>query len=121
MYVEDNREVNRINMQLFRDIFHQVDLAEDGITALDMYKSSRYDIVIIDLNLPKMSGVDVIKQIKQMDENQLVIVITAYDESECSALLKDINIKHILKKPVKYKKLMSSICNCIDGLACEQL
>lgn len=118
MYVEDNRDVNSVNMQLFKEFFSHVDLAEDGLKALELYEKNSYDIVISDLNIPKMSGTELIKNILKINENQLVIVITAYDKIEYEILLKDINIKYILKKPVKYKKLLYGICSCIDELTC---
>jgi CheY-like chemotaxis protein len=118
MYIEDNKDVNRINMQLFSDLFYEVDLAEDGLSAMKLYKDNSYDLIIADLNIPKMSGIELIEIIKKINSDQMIMVITAYDESEYIDLLKDLDVKYILKKPVKYKKLLTTICECLGDMVC---
>ncbi len=109
IYIEDSKCVSRVTMELFNDIFKRVDLAEDGVSALEMYKNFKYDLVISDINLPKMNGLDVVEKILEIDCNQPVIIISAYSEIEYYSIVKRMGIKHFLKKPVDSKSLFHAI------------
>ncbi|MCH9813140.1 MAG: response regulator [Epsilonproteobacteria bacterium] len=116
LYLEDNAQVSRVNMQLFKDIFKHVDLAEDGATGLEMYQKHRYDLVISDINLPKMNGIEVLKKILAIQEVQPIIVISAYNKTEYRHILKSMRIKYFLTKPVESKILLSTIYASIRNI-----
>jgi PAS domain S-box-containing protein len=54
----------------------------DGRTAIDMYKAQPFDLVITDIRMPGMDGINVLKQIKQLDEHAAVIMLTGYASIE---------------------------------------
>ncbi len=56
--------------------------AEDGKEGLEIFKKKRPDLVILDILMPKMNGVEVFKELKKIDPNSKVIIITALEESE---------------------------------------
>jgi len=116
LYVEDNKFLSRANMQLFEDIFLQVDLAEDGKSGLDLYQKNAYDLVIADINLPKMNGLVMLKNILNYNANQPVIVVSAYSEIEYLSKLQELKIEYFLTKPVNSKKIISSIYQSVKKL-----
>ena len=109
LYVEDNRELSRANMQLFEDIFMHVDLAEDGECGLKLYQDKEYDLVITDINMPKMNGLVMLKHILELNSEQAVIAMSAYSEIEYISKTKELKIEHFLTKPVNSKSMISSI------------
>ena len=116
LYVEDNRYLSKANMQLFEDIFLQVDLAEDGKSGLGLYQKNSYDLVIADINLPKMNGLIMLETILNINANQPVIVVSAYSEIEYLSKLQELKIEYFLTKPVNSKKIISSIYQSIKKL-----
>ncbi|MBU1904804.1 MAG: response regulator, partial [Proteobacteria bacterium] len=62
---------------LYRD-GHEVETAESGEEALEKVKRSRFDILLVDLKMGGMSGLEVLKEIKEMDPDVAVVMITAY-------------------------------------------
>ena len=116
LYVEDNKFLSRANMQLFEDIFLQVDLAEDGKGGLCLYQKNDYDLVIADINLPKMNGLVMLKSILDQNCDQPVIVVSAYSEAEHLSKIQELKIKHFLRKPVNSKKMISSIYKSVKKL-----
>lgn len=116
LYVEDNRCLSKVNMQLFEDIFIEVNLAEDGESGLDMYQSNHYDLVISDINLPKMNGLVMLKEILELNEQQPVIVVSAYSRVEYLSKLQDLKIEHFLTKPVNSKNMISAIYQSVKKL-----
>jgi len=119
IYIEDSRCVSKVSMELFEDIFNRVDLAEDGLSALKKYKNSKYDLVLSDINLPKMNGLEVIKKILTIDDKQAIVIISAYSEIEYFSIMQEMNIKYFLKKPVNSKSLFKTIYESIEHLEKE--
>jgi len=113
LYVEDNSDLSRLNMDLFEDIFKHVDLAMDGHSGLEFYNKNSYDLVITDINLPKINGLAMLKSIFSKDENQSVVVVSAYSENEYKDKLDALEIKHFLSKPISSKNMMSTIYESI--------
>jgi YesN/AraC family two-component response regulator len=116
LYVEDNSCVSRVNMQLFEDIFEQVDLAEDGESGFTMYKDKYYDLVISDINLPKMNGLEMLKKILLLNPKQSAIVVSAYEKAEYISQIEELKIKYFLTKPVNSKKMISTIYESVKKL-----
>ncbi len=103
-------------MELYRDIFKQIDLAEDGVCGLEMYKQKNYDLVISDINLPRMNGVQMLKEILEIDRLQPIIVISAYSEIEYLTKLDGMKIEHFLTKPVSSKNMLLAIYQSVKKL-----
>lgn len=116
LYVEDNRYLSKENMQLFEDIFLHVDLAEDGKNGFDLYGKGDYDLVIADINLPKMNGLEMLKRILEGNTNQAVIVVSAYSEVEYLSKMQELNIEYFLRKPVNSKMMITAIYKSVQNL-----
>ena len=86
--------------------------AEDGETALEVFKSNNVDLVITDINMPGMSGIDLLKEIKMQKPELPVIVITGFGAEKAQALAKKNNADGFLPKPFR----MNDIKNLIDRL-----
>jgi CheY-like chemotaxis protein len=84
LVVEDNLDGVHSLVLLLRDMGHQVDYAINGYAALELAKRLRPEVVLLDLNLPGLSGFEVCKRIRAMPElaRMRVIAITAYDQDE---------------------------------------
>jgi response regulator of citrate/malate metabolism len=77
---------------------------------LDKYiENNSYDIVISDINMPILNGIDMITQIKEIDIEQVVIVTSAHDESEYLMKLIDIGVDNFILKPVELQKLINTL------------
>ncbi len=78
-------------------------LAKDGDEALEMYIKHKPDVVLMDLKLPKKDGIDVTKEILELDPDARIIGITAYGHLETKAF--DAGVKHVIRKPFKMSEL----------------
>ena len=93
---------------ILQEAGHDVDTAVDGTKAVDLVKIKNYDLVLMDVKMPGISGVDAYKKMKEMRCPVNVVFITAYMNGEVSA---DIAKEHcdVLYKPVDMKKLAGMI------------
>jgi YesN/AraC family two-component response regulator len=77
--VVDDEEHTRLGYgEILKLADYEVDLAEDGTEGIELFKKNEYDLVISDLRMPKMGGIEFIKSLKNYDPDAKVIVITAF-------------------------------------------
>ncbi len=113
LYVEDEKELQHTTFKYLRKFFQNIDLASNGLEALELYQNRLYDLVITDLNMPKMDGMKLIKEIKKIHQNQEIIVISAHSEQE--SLMKAISygINGYLLKPIDFNVFNTTLYNSV--------
>ncbi len=113
LYAEDDSQLLQETSEALEDFFATAQTAENGLVALQKYKeyyeenSEYYDILITDINMPLMNGVDLIKEVHKINIDQSVIVISAYNDSSRLIELINIGITHFIMKPLSPTQLMS--------------
>ncbi|MDD3597583.1 response regulator [Sulfuricurvum sp.] len=109
LYVEDNTALREETAKLFEPLFARVDLAANGKEGLEKYNHSLYDIVITDINMPVMNGVDMIARIREINPEQKVIAISAHDETEILISIIRNGISSFILKPINLQELMTTL------------
>ncbi len=115
LFVEDDREISKEMELLLKEIFTKIEVAFDGIEALEQYnsyfeKNSSYaDIVITDIQMPNMNGIELIKNIYKQNPNQKIIVLSAHNESEYLMELVNLGIYRFILKPMDYNNFLEVI------------
>jgi len=85
--------------EIANSFFGNVEIANSAQEAIDAYEIAKYDIIYTDLNMPNMSGIELIRKIKEIDEKQKFIVISASDDSNKLMELLTLNISGFIVKP----------------------
>ena len=114
LYVEDEEQV-RLHVKLLLDtIFANVTVCEDGQQGLDTFKQKRFDLVITDINMPKMNGIDLIKNIRETNTYVPIIVISAHGDytNMFDAILAGID--GFILKPLILEQFLMTIKKSID-------
>jgi len=78
LVVDDDRGMRDTLLDILEDRGFLVSVAVDGIEALEAIKTERYDLMLMDIVMPRMNGVEVLKQLKEIDSGVIVIMMTAY-------------------------------------------
>jgi CheY-like chemotaxis protein len=79
--VVDNESVSRRNVAfLLREYGYEVDEADDGLTALDILDKKTFDLLICDLMMPRLSGLEVVRRIESSPTSTSVILITGHPD-----------------------------------------
>ncbi len=122
LYVEDDLILVEETSEIFQNLFSHVDVAMDGEEGLNKYisfykKNLRYyDIVVTDISMPKMNGIDLIKKIYDFNMNQAIIVISAHSESEYLIDLVNIGVEQFLIKPHDYNTVLKVLYNTSEKI-----
>jgi DNA-binding response OmpR family regulator len=106
LLVEDEERVSRFVERGLKSELHVVDVAADGATALHQLREFTYDLVILDLNLPDMSGNDVLAALRQSGLSTPVLVLTARDGIAAKVESFDLGADDYLTKPFSFTELV---------------
>jgi DNA-binding response OmpR family regulator len=106
LLVEDERKVSRFVERGLEAELHLVEVAEDGATALHQLRSFSYDLVILDLNLPDMSGNEVLAAVRKEGSPVPVLVLTARDGLGAKVESFDLGADDYLTKPFSFTELL---------------
>ena len=116
LYVEDDELIRSQTLTFLKRFFSDVDVAEDGVSGLEKYKKFEYDIVITDINMPNMNGIEMIEKIKEIDESQIVLVTSAHNDSENLLRLINLNIMRFVLKPFDFKQFLIMLYHVVEEL-----
>jgi len=115
LYAEDDVEVLEDTIYLLKPYFEKIYSAKDGEEALKLYYESRPDVVFLDINMPRLSGVQVASKIREKDIETPIVMITAYSDRENLIDSINNNVSAYVVKPFK----MDEIINVIEKLTSQ--
>ncbi|MBU1668618.1 response regulator transcription factor [bacterium] len=116
LYIEDDQDIQEIYIDCIKEYVETVQLAHDGEEGYEAYLLYKPDIILLDINMPKLDGLSLAKKIRQHDKEVKIIVTTSYAQQE--NLLQAIElylIKYILK-PIDFNELKSSLEKAIHEI-----
>ncbi len=82
LYIEDEQELSDIVCAGLRKCSYSVDAVYNGEEALEFYKAYDYDVIVLDLNLPVIDGLEVLRQIRQKDDKAKILILSARNAVE---------------------------------------
>jgi len=121
LYVEDNLLMQVKTKSLLENFFDQVDVVEDGEKAFVAYQTKKYDIVITDLNMPKKDGIRFIRDIRELNQEQAIIVISAHSDSHKLLELISLGISSFVLKPISLERLIDAIDSVVGKIHLKQI
>ena len=120
LYVEDNESLRKNATKLFKKFFSHVDVAEDGEKGLSLFKENRYPIVVSDIKMPHMDGMELTNHIHKIKPQTKVIIMSAFDDKELLLEGIKLGVFRFLKKPVNVSELSSVLTEAILEIKHEQ-
>lgn len=114
LVVEDYLVLQKSLEKIFMHLFSEVNVASDGKEALELYKQKKsqnrnYNIVFSDIAMPNMNGVELTKEIKNIDKNQPIIIFSAHQDSEFLLELINLEVRRFILKPISLKELLEEV------------
>jgi len=109
LLVEDDKPVAEFIRQGLESENHSVDLAEDGDEAQHLAQDADYDLVILDLNLPRRDGLDVLRAIRESGGSPPVLVLTSRGQVEDRVKGLDCGADDYLSKPFAFSELAARV------------
>lgn len=120
LMIDDNVELVKMVKEYFSD-HANIDIileAYDGVQGIKLIKENQsdYDVVILDLIMPKKDGIDVLEEMKKLNINKKVIVLTSYNTDEMIRKTSELGINYFILKPFELSDLERRIINCCSDV-----
>lgn len=109
LYAEDDSSIRAIYVPLLQKKVDKLYVASNGEEGLSLFKEFKPDLVLTDIKMPIMNGIEMIKEIKKVKRGIRCIIMSAYSKPEYFIESIAIGVKSFLHKPVETKKLMEQL------------
>lgn len=119
LVVEDDHDLRESLQELLETLFREVHIAKDGLDALKKFKENRYDIVLTDINMPLMNGVDLSRELRILNKDQCILVLSAYIDDFVIDLI-DIGIQGLIIKPYDIEKFLMVLSKNCENLTIKK-
>ncbi len=113
LLAEDDPQVGRSLRKLLEQIGHTVTLCPDGQTALDAYRAGDFDVVLTDLAMPGMGGLDLLRELRAVDPDARVVVLTGQTTGSQIDEARRLGAVEILRKPFELEEVLRAIRSAV--------
>jgi len=114
LLVEDEENLARLLKSAIGDQFHSFTIAKDGLEGKDLFVKIKPDIVITDITMPKMDGLEMSKDIKEINPDTPIIILSAFSDKEKLFCAIDIGVTKYFLKPFDPDELIEYISSISD-------
>jgi PAS domain S-box-containing protein len=109
LYVEDDLETSEEMAMMIQPWVAALYVAADGQAGLDLFKAKRPDIVLTDIQMPRVSGLSMSADIRKLVPDQIIIVLSAFNDAEYLFRAIELGIDQYLPKPVNVDRLIEKL------------
>ena len=116
LVVDDQLGVRRLLFETFREDDHEVEMAANGAEALRLLETFKPDLILMDMKMPGMNGLETLGQIRALSQQVGVIMMTAYGDTQNMEQAKDLGILHYMSKPFDLFELRERVREILTKL-----
>ncbi|HHB93799.1 MAG TPA: response regulator [Campylobacterales bacterium] len=109
LYVEDDIDTQELMSNILKMTFGDVFVANNGEEGLELYKEKKPDIVLSDISMPVMDGLEMSELIKEINPQQLIALFTAFSDPEYQKKAAQLEIDTYIMKPLDEKQFFNSL------------
>ena len=118
LVIDDDEAVRKLFLLTLEDTGYQVDMAASGRKGIEMMTEVKYDLIYLDLKMPEMDGVETLRELRKIDGEVLVYLITAFHEEFFEQLKGAANDGldfEVFRKPFDSKQLIEITKSILEG------
>ena len=109
LLAEDERSLARVILKIFERNNYSADAVDNGEDALEYLTTGNYDVAVLDVMMPKMDGITVLKKVREQGNQIPILILSAKSEIDDKVLGLDSGANYYLTKPFDTKELLASI------------
>ncbi len=112
LLVEDDTFLRTLYLDLLKQEKYLVDSAEDGLTALKKIQKGGFDLILLDIMLPNLDGLQIIEKLKKDQPNALkqnIIFLTNLDKNEMTQKIKELGFSYLIKSDLNPEQFLEKV------------
>ncbi len=115
LLVDDEIEIRGFLQVYFEDRDFEVSIACDGEEGLALFEKGDFDLIVCDMMMPKMIGMEFLRRVKAKKPSQKIIIMTGVKEESMMDKARALGCEHYLTKPVKLADLQAKVEECFGS------
>lgn len=119
LVVDDEPAIRKLLQRIAQRAGFEVATAKDGVDALEMFAVRSYDIAIVDLMMPRLSGYELVQKLSALEPRPIVIVATALTNGDV-ATLDDSMVRRVIRKPFDIQAVAEALIETAKQMVAEQ-
>jgi DNA-binding response OmpR family regulator len=116
LIAEDEKNLLTSMVEYLQLFFKDVYAAEDGVSAYEIYKKKKPDIIVADIHMPRLDGLSMIEKIRKEDKNTKIIITTAHSDKEKLLQAIELHLVKYMVKPVQSDTLKKLLFSLVEEL-----
>jgi len=117
LVVDDSALSRRTLRQILEPAGYEVAEAEDGLSALERYFLEKPDVVLLDLVMKGMYGLDVLTKLRELDANAKVVIVSADIQTSSHELVEAAGARAFVNKPFDRAEILGTLASILTGVA----
>ena len=114
LVVDDEKNVSDLLKLQLDDVGYSVDVANDGAVGINKIQSKRYDVILLDLKMPRINGLEVLKFAKENQPDAQVLILTGYGDIKTAVDTIKMGAFDFITKPYNFDELLVSLKNAME-------
>ncbi|MCX6301233.1 MAG: sigma-54 dependent transcriptional regulator [Bacteroidia bacterium] len=114
LVIDDEKAIRNTLKEVLEYEKHEVDLAEDGLTGIELFSNNTYDIVLCDIKMQKMDGIEVLEKIVDISTVTPIVMISGHGNIDTAVEAIKKGAYDFLEKPIDLNRLLITIRNATD-------
>jgi len=120
LVLEDEPYTNELMSTTLKNFFNKVYSAFDGDGALELYKKHQPDIIFVDIILPGRNGLEIAKEIRDINSRQKIIIVTASNDMGYISEAVEIGVDNFIRKPIDTDKMIGVLIDVVSDIKREK-
>ncbi len=121
LYIEDDDGVREVNLRILKRMFKEVFEAKDGKSGYELYLLKKPDIILTDIKMPYMNGIDLSKKIREKDKSTKIIISTAFSNENYLLDAVELGLEKYIIKPITKRNLIPALKKAVLNIKKERL
>jgi len=121
LYVEDDKIIRQNAVEYLNNYCKEVFQAKDGQEALAIYNAKKPDIIITDIEMPRLNGLEMAKEIRKKDKRTPIIIATAFTDNKYLLQAVELQLIKYITKPISSKKLKEALTLVLEHLEVDSI
>lgn len=113
LIVDDQRGIRRLLTEVFSEYGYEIESCSNGVKALETIPVFNPDLIIMDVKMPGMNGIDVLKKIRETDKERKVIMMTAYGDQHYVNQAEALGVARFIIKPFDLNDLKTQVAEIL--------